>query len=67
MATSLRPGWFVTASRLVRAEGGQPGNRRARNGHAAYRENWDSQVHKLFEELPEPGDHPTFVIEAVDD
>ncbi|MGI9614433.1 MAG: nitroreductase family deazaflavin-dependent oxidoreductase [Acidimicrobiales bacterium] len=34
---------------------------------AAYRENWDSQVRKLFEQLPEPGDHPTFLIEAVDD
>jgi deazaflavin-dependent oxidoreductase (nitroreductase family) len=30
---------------------------------AAYREKWDYQVRRFFEELPDPADHPTFLIE----
>lgn len=32
---------------------------------AAYREKWDKQVKKLFEQLPDPADHPTFKLEPV--
>lgn len=31
----------------------------------AYRGKWDSQVRRFFEQLPDPEDHPTFVIESV--
>jgi predicted secreted protein len=27
---------------------------------AAYRENWEREVKKLFEQLPDPADHPVF-------
>jgi deazaflavin-dependent oxidoreductase (nitroreductase family) len=27
---------------------------------AAYRDKWDSQVKKFFEQLPDPADHPVF-------
>ena len=33
---------------------------------AAYREKWDSQVRRFFEQLPDPEDHPTFRIETID-
>lgn len=29
---------------------------------AAYRAEWDSQVKRYFEQLPDPADHPTFLI-----
>jgi deazaflavin-dependent oxidoreductase (nitroreductase family) len=32
---------------------------------AAYRAKWDGQVKGFFEQLPDPADHPTFVIEPV--
>ena len=32
---------------------------------AAYRAKWDGQVKAFFEQLPDPADHPTFVIEPV--
>ncbi len=31
---------------------------------AAYRSRWDSQVKRFFEQLPDPADHPTFVIDS---
>ncbi len=31
---------------------------------AAYREKWDSQVKRYFEQLPDAADHPTFRIHA---
>ena len=33
---------------------------------AAYREKWDYQVRRFFEELPDAADHPTFLIEAAE-
>ena len=33
---------------------------------AAYREKWDYQVKRFFEELPDPADHPTFLIEEAE-
>ena len=34
---------------------------------AAYRAEWDSQVKRYFEQLPDPADHPTFLIDPNDD
>lgn len=34
---------------------------------AAYRAEWDSQVKRYFEQLPDPADHPTFLIHPNDD
>ena len=34
---------------------------------AAYREKWDSQVRRFFEELADAADHPTFLIEAAEE
>lgn len=31
---------------------------------AAYRDRWDREVKKLFEQLPDPADHPTFRIQS---
>ena len=33
---------------------------------AAYRANWDNQVKKFFESLPDAADHPTFRIEPIE-
>ena len=33
---------------------------------AAYRAEWDSQVKRYFEQLPDPADHPTFLIHPDD-
>lgn len=33
---------------------------------AAYRERWDYQVRRFFEQLPDAADHPTFLIEAAE-
>ena len=32
----------------------------------AYRAKWDSQVRRFFEQLPDPGDHPTFLVDTSD-